>query len=261
MTVVLYYPEPTDQARASALAEQWHLELSQQAPTAGLALELSDGHLALKNYSPEEASAIWVDFVSGALAHRRKYGGGRGQAIAKAIGLKPGITPNVLDATAGLGRDAFVLATLGCEVTLLERSPVLAAMLSDGLARATQDNEVSDIIARMSLIHSGAHDYLRKLSTPIDVIYLDPMFPHRDKSAKVKKEMSLLQQLLGQDEDADALLPLALEKAAFRVVVKRPARAPFLNQQKPTLSLKGKANRFDIYVKRSLEKEWRPADC
>ena len=94
-----------------------------------------------------------MDFVEGAVAHRRKFGGGRGQSIAKAVGLKSGAMPTVVDATAGLGRDAFVLASLGCKVTLIERSPVVAALLQDGLARAAQDPEIGPWVSeRMHLL-------------------------------------------------------------------------------------------------------------
>ena len=194
--------------------------------------------------------AVLVDFSSDALTFRRLHGGGKKEAIAKAIGLKGQTSVQVLDATAGLGRDAFVLASLGCQVAMIERSPVVAALLKDGLDRAAHDLTLADWLpARMQLHHGIALTLLNNWQgTCPDVVYLDPMFPHRKKSAAVKKEMRLFQQLLGPDEDADLLLAPALALAKKRVVVKRPAGAPFLANQKPQIEMTGKANRFDIYL-------------
>ncbi|MFD2229187.1 class I SAM-dependent methyltransferase [Alkalimarinus sediminis] len=197
---------------------------------------------------------VRADFVSGKVDHRRKFGGGKGQLIAKAVGLKSGITPHVLDGTAGLGRDAFVLASLGCEVTLLERSPVVAELLSAGLEQARLSYDVAPIIALMTMISADSIEWLTTQAEAVaDVIYLDPMFPDRDKSSLVKKEMRLFKPLVGGDLDASALLKAALEKARYRVVVKRPRKAPEIEGVKPTLKLEGKSSRYDIYTLKSLE--------
>jgi 16S rRNA (guanine1516-N2)-methyltransferase len=170
--------------------------------------------------------------------------------MAKAAGLKAGCTPSVIDATAGLGRDAFVFATLGCRVTLVERSPVACALLEDGLRRAMTDAEVAPIAARMTLVCGDAAALLPEMEA--DVVYLDPMYPHRDSSALVKKEMRLFQALLGADLDSDGLLPAALHAARLRVVVKRPDYAEPLAGRKPTLSFPTKNHRFDVYVIKTL---------
>lgn len=197
---------------------------------------------------------VSADFVSGKVDHRRKFGGGKGQLIAKAVGLKSGITPHVLDATAGLGRDAFVLASLGCEVTLLERSPIVAELLSAGLEQARLSYDVAPIISLMTMINTDSIEWLSAQAEPVaDVIYLDPMFPDRDKSSLVKKEMRLFKPLVGGDLDAAALLSAALDKARYRVVVKRPRKAPEIEGVKPTLKLEGKSSRYDIYTLKSLE--------
>ncbi|WGL16916.1 class I SAM-dependent methyltransferase [Microbulbifer bruguierae] len=202
---------------------------------------------------------ISVDFVTGAAAHRRKFGGGKGQSIAKAIGVRSGFQPLVLDATAGLGRDAFVLASLGCEVRMLERNPVVYALLADGLERLQQaaitDPELAPIAARMMLEPrvKSAVAWLGELPhESIPVIYLDPMFPSRDKSAKVKKDMAAFHQLVGSDEDADALLAPALAACYYRTVVKRPKLAPDLAGHKPNLRLEGKSGRFDVYTRHGV---------
>ncbi len=175
--------------------------------------------------------------------------------IAKAVGVQPGIRPRVLDATAGLGRDGFVLASLGCEVTLVERQPLIAALLEDGLERAGRDPDVAPIAARMRLLGGNSADLMRAWDGEApQVIYLDPMFPHRDKSALVKKEMRLFRPLVGDDLDAPALLQAALALASHRVVVKRPRKAPIIEGPKPGYSLEGKSSRYDIYPKKALGK-------
>ena len=197
---------------------------------------------------------VRADFVSGKVDHRRKFGGGKGQLIAKAVGLKSGITPHVLDATAGLGRDAFVLASLGCQVTLIERSPVVAELLSAGLNQARLSYEVAPVINLMTMINADSIGWLQsQTETVADVIYLDPMFPERDKSSLVKKEMRLFKPLVGGDLDASELLKAALNKARYRVVVKRPRKAPEIEGVRPTLKLEGKSSRYDIYTLKSLE--------
>lgn len=175
--------------------------------------------------------------------------------IAKAVGVKAGVYPHVLDATAGLGKDAFVLATLGCRVQMLERSPIVHVLLQDGLQRAREqsgfdDPELARIIARMDLLSADSQDYLSHISDNErpDVIYLDPMFPDRQKSADVKKEMAAFHHVVGKDEDADSLLDKALAQALYRVVVKRPRKAPFIANKTPSYQLEGKSSRYDIYT-------------
>ncbi len=235
--------EHTLQAHALAADLQ---SLQTEAP---FSLTWSDGHLELRKLDEPKLGPVFVDFVEGAVAHRRKFGGGRGQSIAKAVGLKSGANPTVVDATAGLGRDAFVLASLGCQVTMLERHPVVAALLADGLQRAQQDAEIGEWMRDRMLLRAGsALKNLQQLGFTPDVVYLDPMFPHRQKSALVKKEMRVFQSLVGPDLDADALLPAALAVAGKRVVVKRPDYAGYLNDKTPSMSIETKSNRFDVYV-------------
>jgi len=200
----------------------------------------------------KKRTQVQVDFSQGAVAHRRKFGGGQGQDIAKAIGVTA-YKPSVIDATAGLGRDSFVLATLGCDVTAFERQPVIAALLADGLSRGANDAEISDIIERISLHHGTSHELLKPasdISDMVDVVYLDPMFEHDEKNkAQVKKDMQAFRQVVGQDTDADDLLSRAMACARCRVVVKRARKARPLADVEPTYALVGKANRFDVYVK------------
>lgn len=246
--VVPANPELAEAARMTA--SRWDLPYEEHS-SAFFQLRLTEERLELIQGGEKAPGPVYVDFVSGAVAHRRRFGGGRGQSIAKAVGLKGGANPTVLDATGGLGRDAFVLASLGCHVTVLERSAVVAALLEDGLRRAMADPEIGGWIGdRMSLIHTDAVSWMEGLATEDfpEVVYLDPMFPHRRKSAQVKKEMLQFQQLLGSDEDADRLLPAALRVAQKRVVVKRPDYAPELAGMKPTMAIATRKHRFDVYV-------------
>ncbi len=221
---------------------------------------LFDKHATVLQQTGRKAPGpIIVEFTGGAVDHRRKFGGGKGQMIAKAVGIKTGCYPHVLDATAGLGKDSFVLASLGCRVTMLERSPVVQALLDDGLERAhtfatNEDPELLSILRRMRLVKQDSHQYLSSLDAAQfpDVIYLDPMFPERQKSADVKKEMAAFHSVVGKDEDADSILPLALTRVNYRVVVKRPRKASFLNSQAPSYQLEGKSSRFDIYTVKKL---------
>lgn len=192
----------------------------------------------------------YVDFTKGSLDYRRRNGGGRKQALAKAIGLKHGANPTVVDATAGLGRDAFILASLGCKVHMLERSPIVAKSLYESLQRAKLNSDVAPIIERLKLTNQDATNYLPKLclTEDIDVIYLDPMYPHRKKSALVKQEMRLLRTIVGEDLDAAALLQAALEARCKRVVVKRPKVADHLDEHKPSFCIESKNTRYDVYL-------------
>lgn len=218
--------------------------------------------VSLQQTGRKAPGPIRAEFAEGSVDHRRKFGGGKGQMIAKAVGVKAGVYPKVLDATAGLGKDAFVLATLGCHLQLLERSPVVHALLQDGLARARQhstydDPELAGIIERMQLLAVDSQDYLTQIAEDDrpDIIYLDPMFPERNKSADVKKEMAAFHHIVGKDEDADSLLDKALAKARYRVVVKRPRKAPFIANKTPSYQIEGKSSRYDIYTIKKLPEQ------
>ena len=249
--ITLQALEPVYQPALAVWAER--LGLQAQAD-ADFALQLGAEGLQFVELGPQAPGAVRVDFVEGAVAHRRLFGGGTGQMIAKAVGVQPGVRPQVLDATAGLGRDAFVLASLGCSMTLIERQPLIAALLEDGLTRARQSADVAPIAAQMRLLQGNAIELLSAWTDEApQVIYLDPMFPHREKTALVKKEMRLFRPLVGDDPDAPALLEAALALASHRVVVKRPRKAPCIEGAKPSYVLEGKSSRYDIYAKKALK--------
>ncbi|WP_028117187.1 class I SAM-dependent methyltransferase [Ferrimonas senticii] len=249
--IAIYLDPASEQPQQLAdIAARWQL---QHADDADFRLTIEQDRLRLFLRDEPKLGAIEVDLISGAVAHRRKFGGGRGQAIAKAVGLKGGVSPTVVDGTAGLGRDAFVLASLGCEVLMVERHPVVAALLEDGLRRAYADAEIGPWVQqRLRLHHGNSIAELSNLPTQPEVVYLDPMYPHRAKSALVKKEMRVFQQLVGADLDADGLLAPALALASKRVVVKRPDYAEDLAGKKPSTVIATKKNRFDLYVKAAM---------
>ncbi len=196
--------------------------------------------------------AASVDFTSGTLDYRRRFGGKQGgQLLIKAIG---GGQKNILDCTAGLGRDSFIMASHGCRVTAVERSEVLAILLGDGLQRAKVDPDVSKICENIKFIYGDSRKILAEAPlVPWDAVYIDPMFPPKKKSALPKKEMQLLQMLLGKSSaDAESETVALVEKARLvspRVVVKRPAGAPPLGGAgSVAVVFKGESTRFDVYL-------------
>jgi len=188
------------------------------------------------------------DFVGGAVGHRFRFGGGRGQALPKAVGMKNGITPTIVDATAGLGGDAFLLASLGAEVTLIERSPHMHKLLEDGLKRALDENgDIADVIKRMTLIKGDAIDLLPDLKP--QVVLVDPMHPPRKKSALVKSEMRQIRDIVGEDPDSTQLMLAALKSAQNRVVLKWPRRAdPLKGLPAYSHQILGKSTRYDVFM-------------
>lgn len=268
-------------------------------------LQMTEHGLALVSLGAGTPGPVVVPWAAG--GGGRQPTGIRNELIARAAGLKSGVRPVVWDLTAGLGRDAFVLAALGCPVLLVERSPQLHAMLADALIRLAASSAAGHAIAsRMTLCRDDARNLLQHACarshwvaatdddhcTPNerqsalelqgvhppscqpgrvqwagsegegegegedkivqharpDVICLDPMYPHRTKQAAVKKEMRVLRAVVGDDEDAVALLPLARALAVRRVVVKRPRLAPQLDSAPPDVVYQGNHTRFDVYL-------------
>lgn len=205
--------------------------------------------LTFYSYAFPAYKAISVDFLQGSFVQRLKKATTRTELLAKAIGIKKTDKFTVIDATAGLGQDALVLAKLGCQVKLLERSPIIFALLQDGLQRfLTQEKDAKNFA--IELLHTDAKSYLNVLDENHfpEIIYVDPMFPERQHSALARKTMCLLRHVVGDDLDAEALLKIALTRAKKRVVVKRPRLAPYLDDKKPDFSIKGKQQRLDVYL-------------
>ncbi|MEM1111010.1 MAG: class I SAM-dependent methyltransferase [Pseudomonadota bacterium] len=248
--------DAADQPAAQLIADQTGLALLPvptdvtRLSTPQLVLLLAEGELVLQQSGRKAPGPVSADFGNAAMRHRRR--GGQNELLGRAVGVGKKPVLAVADVTAGLGRDAFVLADLGCRVTLVEREAVAWALLDNALKRAaaSSDTWLVDTAARMQLLRGDACKLGNQLAD-VDVIYLDPMFPSREKSASVKKEMAIFQTLLQRSEtlhDAAALLDWALSQSVARVVVKRPLRAPALAGSEPSHRLCGRAVRFDVYT-------------
>ncbi len=215
-----------------------------------------------------DSGAVFIDFVTGKKAHRRQYGGGKNQPLVRAMGKIENRLPHVIDATAGMGGDSFVLASLGCHVLMLERSIAVSALLKDALQRGEaflnsedSDSELHDILARLNVIHADSAHFLQHqahtLNHSVEVVYMDPMYPEKKKKAATKKEMKVLQHLVGPDQDSQHLLQAALQTAGYRVVVKRPKNAPIIQLDNPKLipstQISSPNTRYDVYVIKALK--------
>jgi 16S rRNA (guanine1516-N2)-methyltransferase len=192
---------------------------------------------------------LFVDFINGKEGYRRINNATIKQPLAKSVGIKPGIRPTVFDATAGLGGDAFVLATLGCRVSLCERNPVMAALLEDGLDRSLANDDTNNIVQNfLHLIKSSSISYEASNFQSYDTVYLDPMYPHDTKSALNKMSMRVIRSLVGDDIDSWQLMDRAKLLAKKRIVIKRPRLAPPLTDDKISYQVKMKSSRYDIYI-------------
>jgi 16S rRNA (guanine1516-N2)-methyltransferase len=212
-------------------------------------LVVTPRRLELRETSAGRPGPVYAEFLAGKMGYRRRTAASAGKSLlARAVGFKSRPL-TVCDATAGLGRDAFMLACMGCHVTAIERSPVIAALLQDGLNRAADDPRLAATVAeRLRLVVDDACEFLPRLaaSERPDVICIDPMFPHTGKTALAKKEMQICRKIAGDDPDAAELLAVALPIARSRVVVKRSLRAPALAPN-PAITYKGTTIRYDVY--------------
>jgi 16S rRNA (guanine1516-N2)-methyltransferase len=196
----------------------------------------------------EKYGKLRCSFTDGSVLHRFKFGGGRNQDLAKAVGFKGSKTLNIVDTTAGLGKDAFVLASLGARVTLIERSQHMYELLKGGIEEGLRnDNEISKVIKRMTLLFGDSRLLLKDLSP--DVIMIDPMHPSRKKSALVNLEMRLIRKIVGDDLDYPEVLEIALGIAKNRVVLKLPRYSKTaLSGIKASHQILGKSTRYDVFM-------------
>jgi len=237
---------------AKQLAQQLKLPYCDLQPSLAdydVALVLTPQGLGLQS-TAAKSPLIQVDFVNGRAAHRRRYGGGKQQTLARAIGAHKRSSLNVWDGTAGFGRDAWVLACLGCQLSLWESQPWIAALLADGLQRAQQHPDTAEIAKQICFYPQDSSTYWQQHpQNQADVIYLDPMYPPRQKSAAVKKDMALLHLLHAPHQDQASQLLSIARQYAKRVVVKRPRHAEYFEAQTPQQSLFGKHTRYDLYLR------------
>lgn len=206
-----------------------------------------DNIIYLQSILHKDWLPFFIDFSSNEFT-RRKNQMNNSQEISKAVGIKKDFKPKILDTTAGQGRDSFLLASLGCEITLLERNSIIFLLLNNAIENAKNNAELVEIVNRMTLINQDSIEFLKNNKEYFDVIYIDPMFPKSNKSRLVKKDMQIFREIVGDDLDSTELLKYALQQNTKRVVVKRMLNSPFINNLKPNFQIKGKTTRFDIYT-------------
>ncbi|OAI47040.1 hypothetical protein AYO45_06015 [Gammaproteobacteria bacterium SCGC AG-212-F23] len=248
MTSLAVFTEHSDlHKRAKQLANHLDLPFCSTLAAYDFLLTLTPDGLSLQKNN-EKTKPLYIDFLSGKLTYRTQHATTRNEILIRALGLKKQQHATIIDATAGLGRDSFLLASLGFSVIALERSPIVFSLLNDGIKRGQTDIDTAMILARITWLQTNAIDWLKK-SAPVDYIYLDPMFPERKKSALVKKEMRFFHDIIGNDDDAELLLQTAFACATKRVVVKRPTLAGTLGNKQADFSLQGSSSRFDVYLR------------
>lgn len=241
-TIYSHFPHLPDY-----LANCAHLATQKLPENANVYLLYDEHGLSLAKAG--EKGKVQVDFAGGAAQYRRTKGGG--ELIGKAVNHTT--RPIVWDATGGLGRDSFVLASLGLQVKTFEQNPAVFALLLDGWQRAKMLPELAEIVSHMDLVHADfaavAPQIAAEQGKP-DVVYLDPMYPERQKSAAVKKEMAYFHELVGLPETQadETLFQAARQIAKKRIVVKRPRLGEFLCGVKPAYQYEGKSTRFDVYL-------------
>ncbi|XXQ69170.1 class I SAM-dependent methyltransferase [Neisseriaceae bacterium B1] len=230
-------------------SSELNIQTSVQQPENGVYLHYNESGLSLCKAG--EKGRVEVNFAVGSAEYRRTKGGG--ELIAKAVNHTT--KPIVWDATGGLGRDAWVLASQGLQVRVFEQHPAVFALLLDGITSARMLPEIAEIANNISLIYANASEQMLLLADEArygkpDVVYLDPMYPERQKSAAVKKEMAYFHELVGQASahDEAQLFQAAKQVAKKRVVVKRPRLGEFLCGAKPAYQYEGKSTRFDVYL-------------
>lgn len=212
------------------------------AEQARPSLEMRDGRLTLVGDGLE----LCGDFSQ--MVTRLRHDRLGKELLVRAARVRGVEHPRAVDATAGLGEDSLLLAAAGFCVTLFERDPIIAALLCDAMARAREVPELVEPLGRMDLKEEDSVEGMRHLDAAPDVVFLDPMFPERRKSAAVKKKLQLIQRLEQPCEDEGRLLEAALSTCPRKVIVKRPIKGPYLAGAKPSHSLRGKAVRYDVYV-------------
>ena len=206
-------------------------------------------HQGLKAVIPSLKKPFQLNFDQGKIQYRSKQGHEllyRATLAHRKIEQKP---LHIIDATAGLAREAFLLAMSGAYVDAIESNINIFHLTANALQRSQACQSL-----QLNFIHMDANDYIAQYQA--DVIYLDPMFPKSKKSAAVGKEAQVLQAFVSSPstQQNEMLLQCAIDHARYRVVVKRPLRAQPLANRIPSSSIKGKAIRYDIYGKRKIPK-------
>jgi 16S rRNA (guanine1516-N2)-methyltransferase len=216
-------------------------------------LVVTDHRLELHNnpHPPNfKVLPISIDFLEGEKIHRQLASTSTQDPLPKAVGVKPGVRPLVIDTTAGMGMDGMRLAWLGCEVILIERSPIIYELLYDGLHRAGKHPQLGKIIKdNVTLLSGDSLEILPVINSSPSAVLLDPMYPASKKGPRNKKEMRMLRELVGDDHDHQMLFHAAWSVARNRVVVKRPKKSEHIVPSPvPNHHITMKSGRFDVYL-------------
>ncbi|WP_367679903.1 class I SAM-dependent methyltransferase [Buchnera aphidicola] len=241
---MVYIENNSNEKCLKFIKEKWKLKHN---PASLIKLIINPLRIELKHRYFSNLGTICVDFNKKSISYRANLATRNSEAIAKAVGLKKNYFPFIIDATAGLGQDAFILSKLGCKVHMFERNPIVALLLFDGLKRAYNNLKFGSWLKkRLFFSYSSSFRMKKILLKRPDVIYLDPMFAIK-KKALSKKEMNLLKFFVGKDSDAIDLLNFSFSYAKHRIVIKRPRSLPPFFSKKVINSIITNKYRFDIY--------------
>lgn len=198
---------------------------------------------------------IYCDFAGGTAEYRRTQGKySRKAPIARAVSVagKTFEETHVVDATGGLGVDAFTLAFLGFKVTVIERDPIIYTLLQDGYQRGVQCKETKEVLERMTLVHSDSFDYFNNIlarapsENDVDVVFLDPMYPLKDKVALPKKSMMIARRFLPKTSSLEEFIEISRKVSKHKVVLKRPYYEKSQNSETTTFS--GRSTNFEVHA-------------
>ena len=247
--IVIAYSDSEPTTVENSLAQLLKLELCQHQQIDGDVIEfylfIDENGLALQAVTNPAPGPLRVEFSK---LHKRIADALLNQNLLKACGVRKANRPSVLDATAGLGTDSFLLTAAGCCVEALEVNPIVYALLSDGIERYKQlGRQEQELISRLKIRNENF------LNTKVggerfQVVYLDPMFPAKSKTAQAKKDMAYVQNLIGKNSQSEKMFEVAKELAQERVVVKRAKSSPNITETQADITFKGSRSRFDVYL-------------
>ena len=190
---------------------------------------------------------LCVDFASKKMQSRVETLS-KSDLLIKAVGANTN-PAHIIDATAGLGTDSFLLASAypDAKLDLIEENPLIHKLLQSGI-----NNLSNNLSNNLKLHNKNSDDIIPKLE-PADVIYLDPMFADNSFKGQVKKPMQWLHEICPppSDENLNKLCSIALKYAKKRVIIKRAKNAPVIkidNKIDPNHQIVGKSVRYDVYI-------------
>lgn len=198
----------------------------------------------LLHYDEQRGELIKIALNWQALTKRVVSAGRKSELLLQACKLTAKDT--VIDATAGFGYDALILASTGATVTMIEQNPIMALLLFAEKQAMYAYQHWHGLLSRLSIVHDSVLNYTQSA----DMVYLDPMFPKDSYGARVNKHMQALHGLVfapSIDEEKHLLAHAKRLAPQGRVIVKRPIGAPFLANEPPVQSWQNEALRFDGY--------------